>query len=788
MANGERGRGKQRGGRSSRGGRGHTAFVPAANRGSRVNLGFRSEGNGQQTFSLQEEARNTGNRPDFWKSDIKLRHSAVNFVSAGRLEGDKPADHSDAEAQVPDNNLGDLGDITSGPDRAFADMNIDDQPPVEDGTFYGEPALATVAAKDGPESVAGDLSGGEYFMVDVTGSRSPIRTGMAAPIIRVPSPSPSNSSEEVILFTGRNPNGDRTNETRATSPCKTPVTEGPNVEPDSNGKGNHTAASMPRPATSGQNKPSADNSHHISARSENSKETDDDELLADYISNLQESGQLEDLLENSLFSARELGDLNEGHQMPSKKKAPLPRESVSPMRHLDDEWATSDLHDFDDLSTSEGIFGAIQQILSKRERSQELQYLVVWEGHTIDDARWIHRSALTMAGADEHIRIFEENEKVIPQYTGHDSNRTDSVDSESADDDGTDEGTDEEEEDRKDQEDLELRKIERMTDEKIASLLAKQEELGMGSSELVLFDDDDGDDEIPLEEHYTSFRSAKRHLTKERGSKRPKGEVPSASLVADAYDNFDVMDWERTSLQKRPKGRRAEPLLGLSDSELEATLRSTWTHDRDKKKARKQEREELRAEGLLGRNKTKPDLKAKYKEGMTMDEIKDEITRFLISDHQTLPLPPMRKDERRLVHEIANAFGLKSKSVGNGLSRSPNLYKTRRSNVFDEDTLGVIKSRMNSSRFLPRMDKKGKRGAASLKQRAGGGGANNAGVTYRDGEVVGAAAPELGVENKGRAMLEKMGWSSGSGLGSINNKGILQPVAHVVKVSKAGLG
>jgi hypothetical protein len=57
-----------------------------------------------------------------------------------------------------------------------------------------------------------------------------------------------------------------------------------------------------------------------------------------------------------------------------------------------------------------------------------------------------------------------------------------------------------------------------------------------------------------------------------------------------------------------------------------------------------------------------------------------------------------------------------------------------------------------------------------------------------EGDIVGGSAPEIGAENKGRAMLEKMGWSTGTALGAINNKGILLPVAHVVKNSKAGLG
>lgn len=88
-------------------------------------------------------------------------------------------------------------------------------------------------------------------------------------------------------------------------------------------------------------------------------------------------------------------------------------------------------------------------------------------------------------------------------------------------------------------------------------------------------------------------------------------------------------------------------------------------------------------------------------------------------------------------------------------------------------------------RHFPRLDLKGKNKATPRKSR---GGAGNSAVTYQEGEIVGASAPELGQENKGRAMLEKMGWSSGMGLGSLDNKGILQPVAHVVKRTKAGLG
>ncbi len=95
-------------------------------------------------------------------------------------------------------------------------------------------------------------------------------------------------------------------------------------------------------------------------------------------------------------------------------------------------------------------------------------------------------------------------------------------------------------------------------------------------------------------------------------------------------------------------------------------------------------------------------------------------------------------------------------------------------------------------RYLPRTDlsgtKRAKPQGSKKITRTGGISFNRAVVSYRDGDVVGGSAPELGADNRGRAMLEKMGWSQGTALGAANNKGILQPVSHVVKTTKAGLG
>lgn len=147
----------------------------------------------------------------------------------------------------------------------------------------------------------------------------------------------------------------------------------------------------------------------------------------------------------------------------------------------------------------------------------------------------------------------------------------------------------------------------------------------------------------------------------------------------------------------------------------------------------------------------------------------------------------MAHGERKVVHEIANAFKLKSKSIGGGNSRFPILYRTSSTMQYNEETLQTAESVLSSRCFLPRTDKAKLKGTLTGRGRRGG--AAGAGVSYRDGEVVGAAAPEIGQENRGRTMLEKMGWSTGTALGALNNtRGLVQPVEQVVKISRSGLG
>ena len=248
------------------------------------------------------------------------------------------------------------------------------------------------------------------------------------------------------------------------------------------------------------------------------------------------------------------------------------------------------------------------------------------------------------------------------------------------------------------------------------------------------------------------------------------------------------MDHERPSLSKKKSSRGDPLLLHLSDPELAQGLQDTWAADRKKKRLKKQEREELRYQGLLRKkNKFKPELQAKYIGGMSLTQVEEELQDFLFNENQNcLSLPPMSKRDRKLMHDIANAFDSNPNRKGSDSKRFTVLYKTSRTGDFDQAIFERLVMQLNR-RFLPGTDQKG-RGITPRVRKSVAPGRGSGDGGYRDGEIVGAAAPELGAENRGRAMLMKMGWSTGTALGALDNQGILTPIAHVVKNSRAGLG
>lgn len=166
-------------------------------------------------------------------------------------------------------------------------------------------------------------------------------------------------------------------------------------------------------------------------------------------------------------------------------------------------------------------------------------------------------------------------------------------------------------------------KKEDIDDETLARLLSKQEELGMGSNELIISDG-----------VYTKSNAAAGSQNRKVSNKARNLGFPSASAMADAFDDLDLMDWNRPSLGNSNKKQRKKqvPEFDVEDSDLQETLQSSWDKDRERKKQKKLEREGLRAAGMLGKNANPDDLRYKYTHGMSFDDIKVELREFLLSD------------------------------------------------------------------------------------------------------------------------------------------------------------
>ncbi|PHH58537.1 hypothetical protein CDD81_5434 [Ophiocordyceps australis] len=243
------------------------------------------------------------------------------------------------------------------------------------------------------------------------------------------------------------------------------------------------------------------------------------------------------------------------------------------------------------------------------------------------------------------------------------------------------------------------------------------------------------------------------------------------------------IDWEGLSLRTTKAGRVTHAIANPGDADMERKLHMAWKKDCLRKKKRKQHREELRSIGALGQSKLAQDMRVKYPLGMSIEQIAYEMRRFLIDKVQILPFPPMDPQARRTVHELAGRFKIKSKSKGHADQRQPTLYRTRKTLAYVESTFNQAMACIGQRHVRRPAVKNRKRDNRQLGQNH-----NKGAASYKEGDIVGGRAPELGAHNRGRAILEKMGWSSGTALGAMHNKGILQPVTQAVKRSKAGLG
>ncbi|QDS71361.1 hypothetical protein FKW77_002487 [Venturia effusa] len=730
---------------------------------TRQKSNFRDYSTVQDTphFSLLEEARSTGHRRTDWTSETKLRYSKVNFVTGG-LHIPTEEDNENQNGQVVDRG-------------AEADM--------EHLSGRSERACAFAPQALPPNSQTPDLAlSDNLFVVDIQGQKPAIKQ-RPAPLVRSPSPTGSVSSDEEVVFAGRRPQTShvpvrvpsQASSTQPSAPylpariiedpvlVEAPRPSAPRLRPSSVTQSSRSSRlSSNAIAARGSSKPSSD------AVTTDSRPSWDDTSVEWSHRSKPGVGWTVPRLKPKMTSN------------PARRGYVLPTAEESSEEEDEEEQIMRDY--IENMQTDDVASPQNMAFLEYRELDVQMANSSI---NTASKSTMVEASGLDdldTSEDDEGNRINLSKGKV-PMTNGSDSE----VDSS---DDVVDDEDDEDDDSILDNVDLEQRFQDGIDDEVLARLLAKQEELGIDTEELVLLDDE-AINPFNIQEEAKLYvkNSAKK-------ARRGNGSFPSASLMADVleqdpYGGFDIMDFGRPSLRTKNKGKRAQLSVDLSDSDLQEALESSWQNDREKKRARKAEREILRLQGLLGKKRKggKAKLSDVYQEGMNVGDLVEVFSNFLESRDQELALPPMDKIRRKMVHELAAAFDMNSKSKGTKQNRFTLLIKTTRTRKWDSALFHSRAKQINAG-YFPRLDaqSRNKTPGSRAFRRSAGGGTNAPGTKYRDGDIVGAAAPELGAENRGHAMLMKLGWAKGDALGAVDNKGILQPIPHIVKNSKAGLG
>jgi hypothetical protein len=735
---------------------------------------------------LRDELQSTEKHE--WTRESKLRDQKISFVSAGSMTPiDEP---KPALKKVATNRDADLRNS----EHAMAQMDINAPPsiPSLDDTEDVDMQVAETVHMHATITVPVEevlsqqiptpsppQEDAPMFFVDTAGDESLAFKGpksVHAP--RAPSPTGSSSSDEVV-FRGRNGVTIRDDPVAAHKPAPT-ISSKPSLK---------SAPSQPIPQT-----------NHQMERFLNSLDNPPDgwakelvEKSKSRMSSTHHADRQPAVDPTSAFAANRL-DQDLSGVVRSSRKGKKNRKRQNRLDRLEQDLEDELLQDY------------IQNIAAEDMPTMTL-------GADSDDTDEFFDNLLNKEEKDpDDVDVTALEDEWEDESDSEEDDQVDDDDEDNDDDDDEDTGSEdssdlearllrEEQEAWEDDADIRERRALAMTDEEFARLIMKQQELGLGGDEIELFDDRFGD--IGGAREALASYSVKTPKSGKKGGKKKGGRksdhFPDATLMADvleqdAYGGFDVMDYDRPSLRKKNKGRKSGPLpeeLGLSDSDLVEELQNQWANDRSKKASKKAEREELRQLGLIGKkNKFKPDLNTKYSEGITMAQVRFELQEFLEQDdHTTKAFPPMMKADRKVLHEFANQFNLKSKSVGNGQNRAPVLIKTQRTVEWNEEHFSRVSNFVGRG-YLKNASKKSRStlGGDIRRTRQMGGGGGGGAAAYRHGDVVGHNASEISANNFGRKLMEKMGWASGMSLGKEGSSGLLVPVQATIRSGKAGLG
>ncbi|KAF8634262.1 hypothetical protein AX17_004219 [Amanita inopinata Kibby_2008] len=307
-------------------------------------------------------------------------------------------------------------------------------------------------------------------------------------------------------------------------------------------------------------------------------------------------------------------------------------------------------------------------------------------------------------------------------------------------------------------------------------------------------DEDDFDDNFKWAEHDDMFLEHIEDVLDENDAILSGRVRKQKKRLFKAINNGDHDDLSTFTVAKRKKDKlQAAPL----------SLQQQWEKDRVKKAERKALRDIARLEAAMDPLAQKKGGKKGHKamqraarldptitvigpnRVIDMTTLVQQIQRFLAnpSGPRSMSLPPTDKYTRKLIHEMATAFDMKSKSRGDGDARHTTLTRTSGSGLYvDKRKVSWIMRQGNARGAFSRDNEDDDGGGGER----GGKGKRFTALRQKEGEEVGKEAPKIDSTNIGFKMLEAMGWSEGNRVGVTG--GLDAPLTAIIKRSKLGLG
>lgn len=247
------------------------------------------------------------------------------------------------------------------------------------------------------------------------------------------------------------------------------------------------------------------------------------------------------------------------------------------------------------------------------------------------------------------------------------------------------------------------------------------------------------------------------------------------------YDKVRDQFFETKSITTAGRGNKRK-LLFDDQLDLDADLRNVLQDKFNTRKEKKANKKKNKEDFISEANKESDDLFLKYPYGFHVQNIKDEFELFLSRNKPTMAFPPLDPHGNKTITKFAAAYFMKTKKAGKGGKTHVIVEKVKKTK-WSTPSYGYIDQLTRQRPFFMRIDvrKPMEERIASEKVVVKGK------FRVKEGGLVGENAPAIGSENIGRRMLEKLGWSSGQGLGAHGNKGISEPILAKVKISKSGL-